>query len=66
MGNLFIETKGRGRGTGAGLGIALAMLCIVIPGVYWSHTTKRVLALENVESIKITNFAAIAAASPAA
>lgn len=35
---------------------------IVIPDVYWSHTTKRVLALENVEAIKITNFGAIAAA----
>jgi len=35
---------------------------IVIPRVYWSHTTKRVLALENVEAIKITDFDSIAAA----
>lgn len=32
---------------------------IRIPGVYWSHTTRRVLTLVNVEGIKITNYAAI-------
>jgi predicted unusual protein kinase regulating ubiquinone biosynthesis (AarF/ABC1/UbiB family) len=35
---------------------------IIIPRVYWSHTTRRVLALENVEAIKITDFDGIAAA----
>ncbi len=35
---------------------------IDIPGVHWSHTTRRVLALENVESIKITDFDGLAAA----
>jgi predicted unusual protein kinase regulating ubiquinone biosynthesis (AarF/ABC1/UbiB family) len=35
---------------------------IRIPDVVWSHTTKRVLTLENVWGIKITDYAAITAA----
>lgn len=33
-----------------------------IPGVFWTHTTRRVLTLEDVGAIKITDFAAITAA----
>jgi len=33
-----------------------------VPNVYWSHTTRRVLTLENVLAIKITDYEAIAAA----
>ncbi len=32
---------------------------IRIPQVFWSHTTRRVLSLEDVQSIKITDYAAI-------
>jgi len=35
---------------------------ICIPRVIWSHTTKRVLTLEDVSAIKITDYAAITAA----
>jgi predicted unusual protein kinase regulating ubiquinone biosynthesis (AarF/ABC1/UbiB family) len=35
---------------------------VVVPGVIWSHTTKRVLTLEDVGAIKITDYAAIDAA----
>jgi predicted unusual protein kinase regulating ubiquinone biosynthesis (AarF/ABC1/UbiB family) len=35
---------------------------IYIPAPYWTHTTRRVLALEDVDSIKIVDFAAIEAA----
>ncbi len=33
-----------------------------VPRVYWTHTTRRVLTLENVFAIKITDYAAIEAA----
>ncbi|MCC6146700.1 MAG: AarF/ABC1/UbiB kinase family protein [Anaerolineaceae bacterium] len=33
-----------------------------VPHVYWSHTTRRVLTLEDVQAIKITDYAAIEAA----
>ena len=33
-----------------------------VPGVHWSHTTRRVLTLEDVYAIKITDYAAITAA----
>jgi predicted unusual protein kinase regulating ubiquinone biosynthesis (AarF/ABC1/UbiB family) len=33
-----------------------------VPRVVWSHTTRRVLTLENVQAIKITDYAAISAA----
>lgn len=32
---------------------------ICVPAVYWSHTSRRVLTLENVLAIKITDYAAI-------
>lgn len=35
---------------------------VLVPHVIWSHTTKRVLTLENVQGIKITDYAAISAA----
>lgn len=35
---------------------------VSVPGVIWSHTTQRVLALEDVYAIKITDYAAITAA----
>lgn len=35
---------------------------VSVPGVYWSHTTRRVLTLEDVQAIKITDYAAIEAA----
>ena len=35
---------------------------VLVPKVYWSHTTKRVLTLENVQGIKITDYDAITAA----
>lgn len=35
---------------------------VLVPKVYWSHTTQRVLTLEDVESIKISDHAAIQAA----
>lgn len=35
---------------------------IQIPQVHWSHTTRRVLTLENIQAIKITDYAAIEAA----
>ncbi|MBI9047591.1 MAG: AarF/ABC1/UbiB kinase family protein [Anaerolineaceae bacterium] len=35
---------------------------IVVPEVIWSHTTKRVIVLEDVSGIKITDYAAIEAA----
>lgn len=35
---------------------------ICVPGVIWSHTTRRVLVLEDVRGIKITDYAAIEAA----
>jgi predicted unusual protein kinase regulating ubiquinone biosynthesis (AarF/ABC1/UbiB family) len=35
---------------------------ILVPKVYWSHTTKRVLSLEDVRGIKITDYDAISAA----
>jgi predicted unusual protein kinase regulating ubiquinone biosynthesis (AarF/ABC1/UbiB family) len=35
---------------------------IRVPAVHWSHTTRRVLTLEDVQSIKITDYAAIEAA----
>ena len=37
-----------------------------VPQVVWSHTTKRVLTLEDVRSIKISDYAAISAAGIAA
>jgi len=36
---------------------------IVIPRIYWEHTTRRVLTMELVEGIKITDVAALDAAS---
>lgn len=33
-----------------------------VPAVYWTHTTRRVLTLEDVSAIKITDYAAIEAA----
>ena len=33
-----------------------------VPGVYWTHTTRRVLTLENVFAIKITDYQAISEA----
>jgi predicted unusual protein kinase regulating ubiquinone biosynthesis (AarF/ABC1/UbiB family) len=33
-----------------------------VPGVHWTHTTRRVLTLENVLAIKITDYPAISAA----
>ncbi len=33
-----------------------------VPGVYWSHTTRRVLTLQEVQGIKITDYPAIEAA----
>jgi len=35
---------------------------IIVPKVYWSHTSRRVLTLEDVESIKITDYAGLDAA----
>jgi predicted unusual protein kinase regulating ubiquinone biosynthesis (AarF/ABC1/UbiB family) len=35
---------------------------VVVPGVIWSHTTARVLTLQDVGAIKITDYAAIQAA----
>lgn len=35
---------------------------VLVPGVIWSHTTRRVLTLQEVGSIKITDYAAIEAA----
>jgi len=35
---------------------------VIIPTVHWSHTTRRVLTLENVEGIKITDYERIDAA----
>jgi predicted unusual protein kinase regulating ubiquinone biosynthesis (AarF/ABC1/UbiB family) len=35
---------------------------VVVPGVIWTHTTKKVLTLEDVSAIKITDYAAIEAA----
>ena len=35
---------------------------VVVPGVIWSHTTRRVLTLQDVGAIKITDYAAIEAA----
>lgn len=35
---------------------------VLVPSVYWSHTTRRVLALEDVLGIKITDYDAIEAA----
>lgn len=35
---------------------------VYVPTVYWSHTTRRVLTLEHVQAIKITDYAAIEAA----
>ncbi len=35
---------------------------IQVPKVFWSHTTRRVLTLEDVQAIKITDYAAIDAA----
>jgi predicted unusual protein kinase regulating ubiquinone biosynthesis (AarF/ABC1/UbiB family) len=35
---------------------------VVVPGVVWSHTTRRVLTLDDVGAIKITDYAAIEAA----
>ena len=35
---------------------------VLVPGVAWTHTTRRVLALENVYGIKITDYDAITAA----
>ncbi len=35
---------------------------VVVPAVVWSHTTRRVLTLEDVGAIKITDYAAIEAA----
>ena len=36
---------------------------VVVPGVIWSHTTRRVLTLEDVGAIKITDYPAIEAAN---
>ncbi|MHB8854998.1 MAG: ABC1 kinase family protein [Bellilinea sp.] len=35
---------------------------VIVPEVHWSHTTRRVLTLEDVRAIKITDYAAIDAA----
>ncbi len=35
---------------------------VYVPHVYWSHTTRRVLTLEEVQAIKITDYAALDAA----
>ncbi len=35
---------------------------VLVPGVIWSHTTRRVLTLQDVGAIKITDYAAIEAA----
>jgi predicted unusual protein kinase regulating ubiquinone biosynthesis (AarF/ABC1/UbiB family) len=35
---------------------------VLVPGVIWSHTTRRVLTLEDVGAIKITDYAAVDAA----
>jgi predicted unusual protein kinase regulating ubiquinone biosynthesis (AarF/ABC1/UbiB family) len=35
---------------------------VLVPRVFWSHTSRRVLTLEDVESIKITDYAALDAA----
>ncbi len=35
---------------------------IVVPAVHWTHTTRRVLTLQDVSAIKITDYAAIEAA----
>lgn len=35
---------------------------ICVPRVYWSHTTRRVLTMEEIRAIKITDYAAIEAA----
>ncbi|RPJ50464.1 MAG: AarF/ABC1/UbiB kinase family protein, partial [Chloroflexi bacterium] len=35
---------------------------ICVPHVFWSHTTRRVLTLEEIEAIKITDYASIEAA----
>ncbi len=32
---------------------------VLVPKVYWSHTTRRVLTLEDVRAIKITDYQAI-------
>jgi predicted unusual protein kinase regulating ubiquinone biosynthesis (AarF/ABC1/UbiB family) len=36
---------------------------VVVPSVHWSHTTRRVLTLQDVGAIKITDYAAIEAAA---
>jgi aarF domain-containing kinase len=35
---------------------------VIVPKIYWEHTTRRVLTMEFVDGIKITDFAAIEAA----
>ncbi len=35
---------------------------IIVPDVHWSHTTRRVLTLDDVRAIKITDYASIDAA----
>lgn len=40
----------------------LGVTDVIIPKVYWSHTTRRVLTLEDVRAIKITDYAAMDAA----
>lgn len=35
---------------------------VLVPKVFWTHTTQRVLSLENVQGIKITDYDAISAA----
>ena len=35
---------------------------VIVPDIYWEHTTKRLLVMEFVDGIKITDMAAIAAA----
>ena len=35
---------------------------VIVPRVYWSHTTRRVLTLEDVQAVKITDYDAIDAA----
>lgn len=36
--------------------------CIIVPQIYWSYSTRRALALEWIDAIKITDFAALDAA----